>query len=427
MIHLIFISVSIKYLMITMNLKLSRVSKYALTNPSSIREIMNIITDYKLHPEKYPKKLIYLAGGWPQDPPPEFLRDALLELASDKKLFVKSSRYGATRGQPNLISKIVEYEKKIYGKKVQPEELLVGLGSTDLTSAFFKAVLNPGDNVIIATPGYLNYKRQIEIELELECCIKKWQIIDENGNFDPDVDKLESTIDDKTKAIILSSPGNPDGQVLNNRQYEKILKVAEEHQIFLVIDLAYRAFIYEEAPQYVKKRKNPYEVHLCSFSKEFRVPGWRIGYIVANKNLIEAIETIEQARTLTPSRIVQEAITLMFQKQGIYNRLKQFHERSLEKYREIGLKTYEMLKSIEGLQPLRPFGGFYVFFKHKKWKSREFCNELLLKEQVALVPGIDFGLEGWTRLSFAPVIEDLESLEEGIRRISNFIKSNKHL
>ena len=121
--------------------QLSEVAMYALSHPSSIREIMNVVTDYRQHPEKYPRKLIYLGGGWPQDPPPKILWESMREVVSNKNLLNEYARYGATRGQPELISGIVNYEREVFNRTVEYESIIVGTGSTELTAAFLLAIL----------------------------------------------------------------------------------------------------------------------------------------------------------------------------------------------------------------------------------------------------------------------------------------------
>ncbi|RLG45509.1 MAG: hypothetical protein DRN81_01545, partial [Thermoproteota archaeon] len=112
---------------------------------------MTVVTDYKLHPEKYPRELIYLGGGWPQDNPPAVLKEAIMKVLNDKEKFTVSVRYGATRGIPEFIDAIANYEEKIIGRKISKDQIIVGLGSTDLTSALLKVILDEGDEIIITS------------------------------------------------------------------------------------------------------------------------------------------------------------------------------------------------------------------------------------------------------------------------------------
>ncbi len=404
--------------------QLSSVAKFAVDNPSSIREIMTVVTDYKLHPEKYPRELIYLGGGWPQDNPPGILKDAMLKVLDDEEKFTISVRYGATRGIPEFIDAIVNYEDKILGRKISKEQIIVGLGSTDLTSALLKSILDEGDEIVITSPGYLNYKRQIEIETNLKVKVKYWSIIEDN-EFNPQLERLYNLISAKTKALILTSPGNPDGQIFDQRMYNAIVELASEKSILVILDQAYRMFTYELDPEYLHSPPSENEVHICTFSKELRIPGWRVGYMIADEELVRAVETVEQARNLTPASLQQEVLaTLLLDEQSL-NEIRSFYEKGRELYRNVAEETYKLLrKEIPIFTPIKPMGGFYIFFNHEKFirDSRVFCRRLLEGMQIALAPGLDFGLEGWTRLSFAPLVLETNKIREGIGRIKKFVE-----
>ena len=402
--------------------KISKIADFAINRPSSIREIMNLVTEFKEHPERYPRELIYLAGGWPQDAPPQTLREALEEVLKDDTIWVESTRYGATRGQPEFLRSLVKYEELFFGRKIDPDEVIAGSGSTELTAAIMLSILDPGDEVILTKPSYLNYVRQLNIETHLGVKIKEWPII-ENYEFSPNVEKLKELITDNTKLIILTSPGNPDSQVFGDEVVEAVVDLAEEKGIWVILDAAYRAFIFRDMPRYFSRSRRENEIWIMSMSKEFRIPGWRMAYAIMDKELLKAVETIEQARNLCPSRLVQETFVRLFSDDEKVKRTKDFFDKTVDKYRVVAEHTYSFLKDeIEGLRPLKPLGGFYVFFDASNYMndSRKLTSMLLQEYQVALVPGLDFGMEGWIRLSFAPLVEDKEKLDEGLNRIKTF-------
>ena len=402
--------------------KISNVARFAIENPSSIREIMSLVTDFKLHPEKYPRELIYLGGGWPQDPPPSTLREATAEVLEDNESWVNASRYGTTRGQPEFIEGVAKYEDFIFGKKVNPEEIFVGSGSTELTAAIFLSVLDPSSEVILTRPGYLNYKRQIQIETSLKSNVKRWDIL-RGGEFNPDLDDLQKLITSNTRMIVVTTPGNPDGQVFSDELVSGIVDIAEDKGIWVMIDVAYRAFVFGDTPRYFSKPRRENEIWMMTLSKEFRVPGWRMAYAVMDTDLLKAVETVEQGRNLCPSHFAQEVFAKLFHDSDKLRRTKEFFKSTRVKYKNVAEHTYGFLKSeIPKINPLRPMGGFYVFFDASKYSgdSRYVCSKILNDYQVALVPGLDFGLDGWIRLSFAPLVEDMEKLDEGLRRIKEF-------
>ncbi|MHA1596912.1 MAG: pyridoxal phosphate-dependent aminotransferase [Candidatus Asgardarchaeia archaeon] len=404
-------------------LKFSNISTYAVKNPSAIREIMNVVSEYKRNPEIYPKPLIYLGGGWPQDAPPNMIRESLLELVSDDELWLRSTRYGATAGEYSFRETVCKYEREIFGRRVSPDNVIIGLGSTELTAALFIAIMDKGSEVILTRPSYLNYRRQLEIEVP-GSRTKYWPIV-KGGEFSPSLEELKDLIDESTRAVLLTIPGNPDGQVFEDDLFEEVRKICSDMGIWLIVDCAYRTFVYDEYPKYFSSELKENEVWVMSFSKELRVPGWRIAYIIASEELVDAIQAIEQARTLCPSRMVQEILRITLSDEENLKELKRFYEESRVKYGEVADHAYRRIcEEVERCSALKPKGGFYVFFDVSEYSrdSKKVCKELLDKHQVALAPGVDFGMEGWLRLSFAPVVNEMDKLEEGLNRIKEYFK-----
>ena len=410
-----------------MEYPVSRVAKYAIENPSSIREIMTVVTDYRLHPEKYPRKLVYLGGGWPQDSPPPVLIEMVQELIKNKDFLVETCRYGTTRGQPYFIDGLVNYENYVFNREISNDELIVGSGSTDLIGAVFIATLDPESEVILTKPAYLNYIRQLQVEMKLNVKIKTWPVI-KNYEFSPSLDKLQELITDKTKLIILTVPGNPDSRVFSDDILNGVIDIAEDKKIWVMIDVAYRAFFFNEPPKYMFRERREPEIWVCTLSKEFRVPGWRLAYLICSPELVRAVEVVEQARTLCPNRLVQEVLAKLLNDEEKLKQVKEYYESQRKLYAKVGLSTAKMLREeIPKLRILEPEAGFYVFFNHEAYErnSKKVCNELLRKWQVALAPGVDFLMEGWTRLSFAPCVLNPEVLEEGIKRMKAYFEELK--
>ncbi len=409
-----------------MKLKFSEVARYAEENPSSIREIMGIVTEYRKHPEKFPRKLIYLGGGWPQDPPPAGLRETAVELLSNVNSFNTSARYGTTRGEPEVLQAIIEYERRLLGRSIEEDYLIFGLGSSDLIGAFMLACLDKGSEVILTSPGYLNYRRQLEIEGLLSFSIKYWPILEES-KFKPDVEKLKELITDKTRMIIITTPGNPDGQVYDDETLNAVSDIAEDHGVWLMIDVAYRFFLFTDYPKYFSRPVRDHEIWVCTFSKELRIPGWRAAYAVAHPELIKMVNNIQQGRVLCPSRLVEEILAKYLSREETYKELKEFYADGVKKYKRAAEFSEQLLKEIPGIKPLTPMGGFYVFFDITAYSndSKKTCKELLDQWQVALAPGVDFALDGWIRLSYAPTVEDLNVVKEGIERMKKYFESLK--
>ncbi|MCR8433025.1 MAG: pyridoxal phosphate-dependent aminotransferase [Crenarchaeota archaeon] len=406
---------------------ISQIAKQMLERPSSIREIMTLVAEYEKHPEKFPKPLIYLAGGWPQDPPPEVLRAKLREVVNDDKLWIKAARYSPTIGYPDLIELIPEYEYRVFGRRIYPQNVVFGLGSSAQTSAIFKLLLDPGDEIILTRPGYLNYTRQIDLELHSQVKIKYWPII-EDLEFRPSIDALNDMLTNKTKAVLVCSPGNPDGAVWNDSQLRAMHDLAEDHNFYVIIDAAYRAFIWNGDKKPLEREPLEREIWICSFSKEFRTPGWRASYVVVPEELKRPLDTIEQARTLAPVSLVQMIIIRLFSDAEALKELKRYYDSGARKYAEISREVTKELQSIEDIGVLNPQGGFYVFFDVSAYSNddKKIWRDLIDKEQLALAPGSDFnGAKGWLRLSFAPVVETPQVLREGISRLKQYFSGLK--
>ncbi len=403
-------------------MRFSSIAEYALSRPSSIREIMNLVADFEKHPEKYPRRLIYLGGGWPQDSPPRPVLEAFAELnEKDLKL---SARYSPTRGDPDYLEVLRVYERELFGKNLSEDEVISGSGSTDLTSAIFKVFLDPGDEVVLTRPCYLNYTRQLEIEVG-GVRIKRWNLI-KGDEFEPDLEELNEMITEKTKLILVTTPGNPDSQVMDDETVKAVTEIAAEREAYVVLDEAYRAFHYLAEPRYISGDREENQILLLTLSKELRVPGWRLGHVIADKEVIRALETVEQGRILTPPRLPQRVLVKALQSEERIKEIRRFiRDETPKKYGAVARRTAELMKEISHLRILEPRGGFYVFFDASSVmpSSKEFVSRLLNEWQVALAPGVDFGMEGWIRLSFAPSVEDVSYIEEGVSRIRSFISS----
>jgi len=402
---------------------LSDIAKYMIEHPSSIREIMELVAEFEKHPEKFPRPLIYLAGGWPQDPPPEILREKFLEVLNDDALWRKAARYSPTIGFPDLIELIPVYEREVFGRVgVVPDMVIVGLGSTEQTAALFKMLLNPGDEIIMTTPGYLNYKRQIDLEIDLKARVKYWNII-RDGSFSPSIEELKDLVTSRTKIVLIGTPGNPDGQIWDDDILKGVHDLAVDNNFFVVLDVAYRAFVFGNMPRAFQRPPFEREIWICSFSKEFRAPGWRISYVILPPDLSRAFNTIEQARVLAPVSPVQMTLIRLMSDRDALRKLRQFYDDGRRKYSNIARETVSVLREIENITVLEPAGGFYVFFNISKISQddKKIWRELIDKKQLALAPGSDFNnAKGWLRLSFAPVVETPEKLREGLKRLKEY-------
>lgn len=404
-------------------MSISNTAKYMREHPSSIREIMNLVAEFEQHPEKFPRELIYLAGGWPQDTPPRFFKDLFRKILEDDQEWKKAARYSPTKGYPAIREGVVEYEKQVWGREISAENVIFGLGSTEQTGSILLSLLSPEDEVILTSPGYLNFQRQIQVESNLQAKVRSWDTI-QDREFAPSTENLKEKISDQTKLLIITSPGNPDGKMWSDKTLKAVHDLAEDEEFYLLIDTAYRAYHYSGEAEYLNRKPRPREIWSCSMSKELRAPGWRVSYLILPDELVRAVETVEQGRTLAPSSPLQRVLITLFESREHLKELKQFYERGRQQYKEVADKTVELMRKIPNLPFLEPDGGFYVFFNVEEYgDDKEIWKELIDEKQVALAPGSDFnGADGWIRLSFAPVVEQMQKLEEGLERMRAYFK-----
>ena len=295
-------------------------------------------------------------------------------------------------------------------------EVIVTVGAMGALYLAMKCLIDPGDEVIIPGPYWVNYAQQVSM------CGGRPVIVDscEDDNFALSVEKLEKAITPRTKILVINSPNNPTGQVFTKDNLFKIADIVDKHDLIIIADEAYRELIYDRIKYNsiasvpgMKKRL----VLINSFSKTYSMTGWRIGYAAAPKELIEKMTAFqENIFSCAPMPSQYAAAEALNGPQDYTNYLvKQF-----EKRRNI---LVDGLNSIKGIHCIKPQGTFYAFANIKKIETSSvaFALDLLDKVQVALVPGVTYGKagEGYVRIAFT-VRE--ERLKEAIERLKHYVE-----
>jgi aspartate aminotransferase len=379
---------------------------------SPIREIAAKLEALKEDPE-----LIGLGGGEPSLSPPDFV----LEKAGE--ILKNSHGYCATAGLKKLRERISELMRD-EGFDLSLENILITNAASNGISVAFKALVNPGDEVITILPTYvaypgliqLNKAKMIEVRTEIE------------NNFRINLDELNEKINKgKTKAIIVISPDNPTGRILNEKEVKTIGEIARDNGIAILSDEAYYLITYNG-------KFKPFNdfidnlVGIRSFSKTASAPEWRIGYNYSSKEIIDAMTKANQYDIICPN-VVSQKLILEF--------LKPENKEKREAYNKYVVETYKrrmeaMGKSLEEnlseAKVVRPNGAFYYFIKIPGIKDdAKFARELLDQKKVAIVQGSAFGMkpnEGYFRLTF--VSENEKRIDEGIKKIADFLKNYKN-
>jgi aspartate aminotransferase len=320
-------------------------------------------------------------------------------------------RYAPTDGIPALKQAIIRYTEEFYNRKVQPENVIASSGAKQAIMVALQAVLNPQEEVIFPTPYWVSYPDMVKLCGALPVPAKP-----EDGTFYPRLKDIEDRVGSYTKAVIINSPNNPSGVVYTEEFISDIIQFCEKKDIYLIMDDIYHRLIFDGRKiinpyKYAKKLdENSKLIIINGVSKQYAMTGFRIGWAVANKKLVEAMNNIQGHQTSGTSVLLQKAAigALNGVQSGVENL-----RATLENNRNVMI---DLLKSFEGVKVTKPDGTFYCFadFSVYNKNSNKLSEMLIDKVQVLTVPGAEFGMDGYLRLSYCGSIKDIN---EGIERM----------
>ena len=370
--------------------------------PSGIRKFFDIVSEMK--------DAISLGVGEPDFDTPWHIRDEGIYAFERGKTF-----YTSNAGLKDLRIEISNYLNRTQGISYNPDnEILVTVGGSEAIDIGLRAVINPGDEVIIPQPSYVSYEpcavlagaKPVIINLKAE------------NEFRLTPEELLNVITDKTKVLILPYPNNPTGAIMEKEDLEKIAKIVIEKDILVMSDEIYAALTYKEKHVSIASLEGMKErtILINGFSKAYAMTGWRLGYACAPDWLIKQMTKIHQfAIMCAPTTSQYAAIeALKNGDEDVETMRKSYNQRRrylMNTFKEMNLECFEQ------------FGAFYVFpcIKEFGMTSEEFATKFLQEEKVALVPGTAFGDcgEGFLRISYAYSIENLKL---AMKRLKNFIE-----
>lgn len=350
--------------------------------------------------------VVSLGAGEPDFDTPEFIKEAAIQAM--KQGFTK---YTAVDGIPELKQAIVDKFKKDNGLDYKPSQVLVSCGGKQSCYNLAQAILNPGDEVIIPAPYWVSYPAFAELADAKPVYIKAG--IDQQFKITPR--QLEAAITAKTKLLYLNSPSNPTGVAYSADELKALGAVLKNHpRVVIGTDDMYEKIIWTDAPfvNILNVCPELYDrtVVLHGVSKTYAMTGWRIGFAAGPQDIISAMEKIQSHSTSNPTSIAQKAAAaaLTGPQDCVTTMVKAFKER--HDY------LVDALNSLPGVQCARSDGTFYSFpsvqgamKKHGFDNDTAFCEFLLEKARVAVVPGSAFGMDGYMRLSFATSMEQLKT------------------
>ncbi len=371
--------------------------------PSGIRKFFDLVSEMR--------DVISLGVGEPDFDTPWHIRDEGIYALEKGKTF-----YTSNSGLKELRNEICGYLERRQGISYNPDtEVIVTVGGSEAIDIGLRALINPGDEVIIPQPSYVSYEpcavlagaRPVIINLKAE------------NEFRLTAEELKSVITPNTKILILPYPNNPTGAIMEQKDLESLAEIIIENDIYVMSDEIYSELTYKGEHVSIASLKGMKErtILINGFSKSYAMTGWRLGYACAPKEIIKQMTKIHQFAIMCAPTTSQYAGTEALRNgdedvkimRNAYNQRRRF---LIDAFKKIGLECFE------------PYGAFYVFpcIKEFGMTSEEFATKFLEEENVAVIPGNAFGKsgEGFIRISYA---YSLENLKIAIERLSRFINN----
>ena len=358
--------------------------------------------------------VVDFGAGEPDFPTPDNIKNAAIDA-----IHGNFTKYTPAGGTQELKQAVVERHKLDYGTNYTPAECVITVGGKHVIFGLMQTLINPGDEVIIPTPYWVTYKDVVNYAGGI--CV--FVPTDEASGFRLSADMIEKAITLKTKMVVINSPNNPSGAVLDREEFEKIYRITSKRKIWLQTDECYCRFLYDSEPYSIASMPGAKETVVVagSLSKTYAMTGWRIGFGLAPAAVAGAIMKLQSHSTSNPTSIAQKAAVeaLRGPQEGIAV--------SLAEYRKRRDFVFNRLKQIPGVTLTEPKGAFYAYpnigvaFGKKGINSAmEFSEKLLTDALVAVVPGEAFGTDRHVRISYAT---SMHELERGLDRLHKFMES----
>ena len=375
--------------------------------PSGIRKFFDIVSEMG--------DAISLGVGEPDFDTPWHIRDEGIYSLEKGKTF-----YTSNSGLKELREEICNYLKRKFDLTYDPvRETIVTVGGSEAIDIALRAMLDPGDEVLIPQPSYVSYEpctvlaggKPVIIDLKAE------------NEFRLTAQEIEDAVTDKTKILILPFPNNPTGAIMEKKDLESIATVIEKHDLFVISDEIYAELTYKGHHISIANIPGMQErtILINGFSKAYAMTGWRLGYVCGPEEIIAQMLKIHQyAIMCAPTTSQYAAVEALRAGDGdievMRNSYDQRRRYLLNAFKELGIDCFE------------PFGAFYVFpcIKEFGMTSDEFATKLLMEEKLAVVPGTAFGAcgEGYLRISYAYSLENLKVAMERIERFVRKLRGN---
>jgi len=345
---------------------------------------------------------------------PDFVTPLHIREAAIRSLQQGYTMYTSNYGLLELRQELSKYLELRYGVSYDPEsEILITVGTSEGLDLGLRAILNPGDEVIIPDPGYVAYSPCIIVAGGVPIMVPT----NRENNFVIKAGDIEPYITDKTKIILIGYPSNPTGAVMSRDELKEIAELAQKYGLLVISDEIYARLVYgvEHTCFTTLPGMKKQAILLGGFSKTYAMTGWRIGYAAASSQFIEAMIRIHQY-TMLCAPITAQAAAIEALKSGEGD--VEMMVREYDKRRRVIVKGLNEI----GLPCFEPKGAFYAFpsIEITGMTSEEFCEKLLIEEKVAAISGSTFGRrgEGFIRCSYTT---SLKNIQEALKRMGRFV------
>lgn len=370
--------------------------------PSGIRKFFDLVIGMD--------DVVSLGVGEPDFTSPLSVRNEAIKVIQEGR-----TSYTSNYGLMELREAIAEWLQAKYAISYNPaNEIVITVGASEALDLALRAILNPGDEVIVLQPCYVSYGPNVALAGGVPIYFSTHQ---EDG-FRANLDELEKVITPRTKAIMLNYPNNPGGFTFDKSDLEALAAFITKHNLIAISDEIYAELTYDKKHTSLASLPGMKDrtIVINGFSKSHAMTGWRLGYLCAPEDLATGMLKIHQYTMLCAPTVSQYAgiDALKNGENAVAEMLAQYKDR-----RDLIVKGFNSL----GLKTLLPEGAFYAFanIKDTVYSSEDFCNQLLADQKVAVVPGNAFGVcgEGFIRASYA---SSLEKIELAIERMGKFLK-----
>lgn len=357
------------------------------------------------------KDVVNFAGGEPDFDTPDSIKEAAIQAIQTGQ-----TKYTPSIGTPKLREAIVLKFKEDNGLQYDLSQVVVGCGAKHAIFNLIQVLCDEGDEVIIPTPYWVSYPEMVKIAGATPRFVETTAATE----FKLNAELLRGAVTEKTRLLILASPSNPTGMVYSKEELEALAEICVKNKIWVISDEIYEKLIYD-IPEYTSIASLNEDIYQLTFtvngvSKAYSMTGWRIGYAAGNAEIMAYVKKFQDHSTSNPCSISQAAALQALQEP----------KEKVDAMRDIFQARRDLITSLFDSIPevsyIKPQGAFYIFCDFSKLGSSfDVAKRIIEEVNVAIIPGEGFGAPGYMRLSYAT---SNERIEEGVKRIAQWIKNN---